>query len=77
VEHAVAVCRAEQARAVTVTTAVADVDNVRFYQLCGFRAASIQRDAFTPAKGYPAGLEADGIPVRDAIRFDLAIVPAR
>jgi len=56
---------------VTVTTATADIDNIRFYQRCGFRPTSIERDAFTEAKGYPSGLEAHGIPVRDSITFML------
>lgn len=77
VERAVAVSRRDGARAVTVATATADVDNVRFYQRCGFRAASIERDAFTPARGYPPGLAVDGIPVRDAIRFELELDRAR
>ena len=71
VDHVLAICRSEGARAVTVTTATADIDNIRFYQRCGFRVASIEQDAFTEAKGYPARLEADGIPVRDGITFTL------
>jgi lactoylglutathione lyase len=63
-------CRSEGARRMTVTTAVADVDNIRFYQRCGFRASSVERDAFTPERGYPASVGTDGIPIRDAIRFD-------
>jgi hypothetical protein len=50
-------------------TALADSDVLRFYQRCGFRASSIERDAFTPENGYPPDLEVDGIPVRDAIRL--------
>jgi lactoylglutathione lyase len=73
VERALATCRAEHARAVVVTTAVADVDNVRFYQRCGFRASTIERDVFTPEAGYGPGLSAGGIPVRDAIRFALSL----
>jgi len=73
VEHALAVCRSEGATAVTLITAAADIGNVRFYQLLGFRPSAVERDAFTPAQGYPAGLEADGIPVRDAIRFTLEL----
>jgi lactoylglutathione lyase len=72
VERVVAVCRSEGARALTVTTATADTDNVLFYQRCGFRATAIGHDAFTPATGYPPGLEANGIPVRDSITFTLA-----
>lgn len=71
VARVLAVCSGEGIRAVTVTTATADIDNIRFYQRCGFRASSIERDAFTEAKGYPPGLAADGIPVRDSITFTL------
>ena len=48
---------------------MADIENLRFYQRCGFRAIGIERDAFTPTAGYAPDLLADGIPVRDAIRF--------
>jgi ribosomal protein S18 acetylase RimI-like enzyme len=71
VERALASCRDEGVRAVTVTTSTADIDNIRFYQRRGFRAASIEQDVFTEAKGYPPGLEADGIPARDGITFRL------
>ncbi|MGE5274111.1 MAG: GNAT family N-acetyltransferase [Verrucomicrobiota bacterium] len=73
VDRAIAVCRAEGARTVTVATAMADIDNLRFYQRRGFRAASIVRDAFTPENGYPAAPAVDGIPLRDGIRFELAL----
>ena len=77
VERAVAVSRGGGAATVMVATATADVDNVRFYQRCGFRAASIERDAFTPDKGYSPDLAAGGIPVRDAIRFELDVERGR
>lgn len=73
VDRALAVCRAERRRIVTVTTAMADVDNLRFYQRCGFRATSILRDAFTRETGYSYGLTVDGIPLRDAIRFEFTL----
>lgn len=73
VRRALAVCREEGVRAVTVTTAAADIENLRFYQRCGFRPTSIEKDVFTEAAGYPAGLEAHGIPVRDAITFTLLL----
>jgi GNAT superfamily N-acetyltransferase len=73
VDRAISICRDDGLRALTVTTAVADLENLRFYQRCGFRATSIQRDAFTEAKGYPPELRADGIPVRDSITFTLAL----
>lgn len=73
VERALAICRDEGTRAVTVTTATADIDNLRFYQRRGFRAIAIERDVFTEAKGYPPQLEANGIPVRDSITFTLLL----
>ena len=73
VEHAMSACRADGTRVLTVATATADIGNLRFYQRCGFRAESVERDAFTPAQGYAPDLEADGIPVRDRIRFSLAL----
>ena len=73
VAQALDVCRHEGATTVEVATAVADIGNVRFYQRCGFRASSIERDAFTIARGYPPGLVADGIPVLDAIHFEVSL----
>jgi GNAT superfamily N-acetyltransferase len=70
---AVEACRREHARVVTVATALADVDNLRFYQRCGFRAVSVEQDAFTPEKGYAADLTVAGIPLRDGIRFALEL----
>jgi ribosomal protein S18 acetylase RimI-like enzyme len=74
VERALEACRADGAASVRVRTGMADVGNLRFYQRLGFRAAAIERDAFTPERGYPAGLESDGIPLLDAITLtaDLA-----
>jgi lactoylglutathione lyase len=73
VDHALAACRAEGSRLMTVATALADIDNLRFYQRRGFRAVSIVRDAFTPQTGYGGVPPVDGIPLRDAIRFELAL----
>lgn len=70
VARALDICRAERASAVTLSTASADIGNLRFYQRCGFRPVGIVRDAFTPDAGYPSGLSAEGIPVRDAIQFE-------
>ncbi len=41
-----------------------------FYQKAGFRLWKIERDFFTPARGYPAGLEENGIPLRDMVWMD-------
>lgn len=53
-----------------VATAAADVGNLRFYQRCGFRFASVERDAFTPESGYPEQIMLDGIPLRDRVWLD-------
>jgi GNAT superfamily N-acetyltransferase len=76
VDHALAVCSAEQFRLVTVQTAMADIDNLRFYQRRGFRAVSIVRDAFSAATGYSGVPPVDGIPLRDAILFELTLAEA-
>ena len=60
-----------------VATAAADVGNLRFYQRQGFRFRSVERDAFGPATGYPAGLEIDGIALRDRVWLDRAVGPAQ
>jgi lactoylglutathione lyase len=73
VEHALAASRDDGAELVTVATAVADIDNLRFYQRRGFRAVSIVRDAFTAETGYACAPSVDGVPLRDAIRFELAL----
>jgi ribosomal protein S18 acetylase RimI-like enzyme len=55
------------ATTVLVATATSDVGNLRFYQRCGFRFLSVDRDAFTPETGYPDPIEIDGIELRDRI----------
>jgi len=53
-----------------VATAAADTGNLRFYQQCGFRMRSIERDAFTEANGYASHLRVDGIELRDRVWLD-------
>jgi ribosomal protein S18 acetylase RimI-like enzyme/predicted enzyme related to lactoylglutathione lyase len=50
-----------------VSTAAADVDNLRLYQRRGFRFTRVQRDAFGPGSGYPDPIVIDGIPLRDRL----------
>jgi GNAT superfamily N-acetyltransferase len=52
-----------------VATGACDVGNLRFYQRVGFRVLSIERDAFTPATGYPDLIMIDGIPLLDRVWF--------
>ena len=56
-----------------VATAAADVGNLRFYQRLGFRLRSVERDAFSPATGYPAATAIDGIRLRDRVWLDLDV----
>lgn len=59
----------------TVATAAADIGNLRFYQRLGFRFRSVERDAFTPATGYPNRLQIDGIELRDRVWLELCVDP--
>jgi GNAT superfamily N-acetyltransferase len=73
VAAAVERARAEGRAALVVATAAADVGNLRFYQRVGFRLLRVERDAFTPATGYAAGTEIDGIELRDRVWLDMAL----
>jgi hypothetical protein len=64
---------AEAVTTILVATAAADIGNLRFYQRQGFRMRSVERDAFTPATGYPPGLLIDGIELRDRVWLDRAV----
>jgi ribosomal protein S18 acetylase RimI-like enzyme len=70
VRAAVDLVTAESGTALVVATAAADVGNLRFYQRQGFRLRSVERDAFTLATGYPAGIQLDGIELRDRVWLD-------
>jgi GNAT superfamily N-acetyltransferase len=62
----------------TVSTATADSGNLRFYQRCGFRMLSIDRDAFVPQTGYPEPAELiDGVELRDRVWFDRSLAHQR
>jgi GNAT superfamily N-acetyltransferase len=56
---------------VLVSTAAASTGNLRFYQRQGFRMVSVERDAFTPATGYPTDIVLDGIVLRDRVWLDV------
>jgi lactoylglutathione lyase len=70
IEAAVEQVRAEGRTTLAVATAAADAGNLRFYQRAGFRLRSVERDAFTPATGYPAPVLIDGVELRDRVRLD-------
>ena len=67
--------RAQHRSLLVVATAAADIDNLRFYQRAGFRMRAIERDAFTPAAGYPPQTSIDGIDLRDRVWLDLNLGP--
>ena len=70
VQAAVDLVAADSGTAVVVATAAADTGNLRFYQRQGFRMRSVERDAFTPATGYPPGIRVDGIDLADRVWLD-------
>jgi ribosomal protein S18 acetylase RimI-like enzyme len=72
VTAAIHLVAAESCAKLLVATAAADIDNLRFYQRLGFRMASIDRDAYTEATGYPAGIHIDGIELRDRVWLSMA-----
>ena len=59
--------RTNGVRRVIVGTASSGVRQLAFYQRLGFRLTHIEPDFFTTDKGYPAGLEENGIPIRDMV----------
>jgi GNAT superfamily N-acetyltransferase len=67
VEVAIQRSRADGAARLIVATAAADTGNLRFYQRVGFRLLSVERDAFTAAKGYPSSELIDRIPLLDRV----------
>jgi len=71
IEAAIDLTRTKGHSTLAVATAAADVGNLRFYQLAGFRMRTVERDVFTPATGYPAGMVVDGIRLRDRVWLDL------
>jgi GNAT superfamily N-acetyltransferase/catechol 2,3-dioxygenase-like lactoylglutathione lyase family enzyme len=75
--EAIGLARSRGHSMLTVATAAADVGNLRFYQRVGFRMRDVERDAFLPIVGYPAGLTIDGIRLRDRVWLDLELDPVR
>jgi GNAT superfamily N-acetyltransferase len=59
--------RAAGVRRVIVGTASCGIGQLAFYQKAGFRLWKVERDFFTPERGYPPGIEENGIPLRDMV----------
>ena len=53
-----------------VGTSNASIGQIAFYQKAGFRIWRIERDYFTPQKGYDPDERENGLPHRDMIWFD-------
>lgn len=75
VERALDLARTRGAATATVAAAAADTGNLRFYQRCGFRMCSIERDAFTPTTGYAAGTMIRGVELRDRVWLEAELLP--
>jgi ribosomal protein S18 acetylase RimI-like enzyme len=58
-------------RRVLVGTANSGIRQLGFYQRLGFRLSRVERDFFTPERGYPVGLSENGIPTRDMVWMEL------
>jgi ribosomal protein S18 acetylase RimI-like enzyme len=58
---------------VVLGTGNSSIGQIAFYQKAGFRLWKIERDFFSPERGYPDGLEENGIPLRDMVWFDRSI----
>jgi ribosomal protein S18 acetylase RimI-like enzyme len=58
---------------VVVGTANAAIGQLAFYQKAGFRLLSIERDFFSPTRGYAEALEEAGIRMRDMVWMDLVL----
>jgi ribosomal protein S18 acetylase RimI-like enzyme len=56
-----------------VGTANAGIGQLAYYQKAGFRLLRIERDFFSPARGYPAVMEDNGIRLRDMVWMDLEL----
>lgn len=65
--------RARGVRRVIVGTANAGIGQLAFYQKAGFRLSHIERDFFSPARGYPEAMQDNGIRMRDMVWMDLEL----
>jgi GNAT superfamily N-acetyltransferase len=73
VAAAIVHCRGRGGHRLIVSTATADIGNLRFYQRLGFRMYKIVRDAFSQLRGYPEAMLVDGIPLRDQVLWPHAV----
>lgn len=62
--------RSRGVRRVVVGASNAGIGQIAFYQKAGFRLWRIERDFFTPEKGYDPDARENGLPHRDMVWFD-------
>jgi ribosomal protein S18 acetylase RimI-like enzyme len=67
--------RARGVERAIVGTGNAGIGQLAFYQKAGFRLLRIERDFFTPARGYPERMEENGIRLLDMVWMDCALTP--
>ncbi len=67
--------RSRGTRRVIVGTSNAGIGQIAFYQKAGFRLWRIERDYFTPEKGYDPGERENGLFHRDMVWFDQELMP--
>jgi GNAT superfamily N-acetyltransferase len=65
--------RGRGTRRLLVGTTNADTGNLDFDQRCGYRLLSIERDYFTPARGYPPDFVLNGLPAVDMVWMDMEL----
>lgn len=63
--------RGEGYRKAIVGTGNSGIGQLAYYQKAGFRLHHIERDFFSPERGYDEGIEENGIPLRDMVWMDL------
>lgn len=59
---------------VIVGTGNSGIGQLAFYQKAGFRLSHIERDFFSPERGYAEGIEENGILLRDMVWMDQSLV---
>ena len=62
--------RASGVRRVIVGTSSSGIGQLAYYQRAGLRLWKIERNYFSPERGYPEGIEENGIPLRDMVWMD-------
>ena len=65
-------CRRQGAKVVSLATAAASIDALKFYQRNGFRLRRVIRDFYSPERGYRP-LLINGIPLLDEVILDFEL----